>query len=159
MFRTTTATCLMGLVAGFVSVPYSAKGAQWGMSGLECVQANVVGSPDIVFGGGTADNAHETSNMGVRCPIKKNIGGADVALVLSVNDQHTAEGVSCYVRSCGFNLSCEVSDTYVSTSTGIKTLGNELIDFSVTGNVYVYCDLPDVQNGNRSGVVAYSWND
>jgi hypothetical protein len=144
--------------------PENASGeGTFGYPGLGCVEADAVSSPNVYYGGGTARNNSTTTTIGLRCPVLKNTGIADLFDPnVYVNDASTTESLSCYARSCGpLGTSCSSSPT---DSTGVSFTGNDILinnDFvpTATGIVYFFCSIPKKVGSSMSGVWSYSWYD
>jgi hypothetical protein len=150
------------LIAVLSSVS-SASAVEFSFPGLSCVQ-DKASLRAITYGNGSARNASTTLNTIVRCPIQQYTTTQDaLSLAVVVNDSHTSEPVTCFVRTCEANGSACVSSSTVSTppttSQGSTQLSLNGISINADGMTYLECNLPEKQGTSYSSVTSYRWKD
>lgn len=147
-------------VAGIAGFAVTASADQKLYSGSECV-AYGTNQSNLSHEAGNAYNA-SSGWQNVYCPVVIDV----YALNASSNwiylwDRHYSSDISCTLRS-----QSAVSSSFYYSS--VRTVGSTAAptkhSFSATsyyneGKRYVYCSIPGVYSGNRSGITGYSVNE
>jgi hypothetical protein len=153
-FSLATATFL-GL-AGLASISVAATVTTF--PGTGCVEANDA-TPEILYLNGIAVNNHPTENAVLECPIirlSSDVVGPMSSLNVRVDDSHPNENVRCRVHSCNESgTNCSVSSTASSAGIGSQSMSMGSVSTFTYGYAYLSCDVPDSDDGDRSGVLSY----
>ena len=113
---------------------------------------------------GTVWNNSSSYSGGVVCPMVRDdmaAGGVEVDSTVYIVDENDGASVTCTFYLCNrAGTSCSSSTKYSgSTYTGSTGMAFSRLTTSESRWFYIYCSLPPKDDGARSEVVSYTWNE